>query len=613
MPTPLFPVPRSYREHSGVGAEKVGAEEVGAENVGAGESAPVIVSLDETLPAQGYRIRTTPEAISLGHRDAAGLRYGLQTLDQLRASGTLRRTAVEIVDWPDFETRGFMLDVSRDRVPTRRTLARYVELLSLARINQLELYMEHTFTYADHDAVWSRASALTAEDMRWLDDLCAGVGIALVANQNTFGHMERWLRHERYSARAEKPGGFELFGRHREAGTLEPTRENLDLVGELLVELTSTLRSRRVNIGADEPFELGLGRSSGEVERRGGGAVYFDYVSEVMRPLLDDGFEVEFWADIFGDYPELMGSVPAGAIPVVWQYDSPSVSRAVWGIATPRERADWDSVPLDVEALGRGFSARAAAMIEAGTPFWVAPGTSTWQSFVGRIDNALENMVDAAEVGIANGSTGYINTLWGDHGHFDPPAVSFGPVVFGGAVSWCLDSNRGIDLAAVLDRRVFDDEESVIGGVLMRIGETALALGAPMLNASPLFLALLRGGDIAELPAILPEALEAVDATFVAELAELDFARPASADGDIAVRELRLAIRFARLGVEVIRRGGVDRMAPAEARRLLSLLESLLVEQRECWLLRSRPGGVDDSLEYLADLRSALTVQARRG
>ncbi len=591
----LFPRPREYAEHDGPGASS---------------RAPLTATMDGALPAQGFRVTTSAQSITIAYADAAGLRYAIQTIDQLRATGTLERVAVTITDWPDFPVRGFMLDVSRDRVPTRRTLNRYVELLALARINQLELYTEHAFAYHGHEQVWSNASPLTAEDMRWLDDVCAGAGIELVANQNTFGHMWRWLELETYADRAEKPGGFEIFGAHRVASTLQPTQENVEFVEALLRELTSTLRSHRLNIGADEPFELGRGRSQDEVTRRGAGNVYFDHVTKIMQPWLDKGYLVEFWADIFGNFPELMEAVPAGAMPIVWQYDSPSLTRDVWAGATPRQLQDWQSVHLDMEALQEGFAARAKAFIDAGTPFWVAPGTSTWQSFVGRIDNALENLIDAAEVGLRHGSGGYITTLWGDHGHFDPPAVSFGPVVFGGAVSWCVATNRDVDLADVLNRYVFDDEAGALGGVLMRIASTAQMLGAPLLNASPLFVALLHGGSVAGFPAISREALDRVDSVLSAALDDLDVAKPSSQDGDVAIREVRQAIRFARIGVEVIRRGGVAQMTPTEASRLLSGLDAVLEEQRATWLLRSRPGGLDDSLERMTALRRALVVHA---
>ncbi|MFD5204199.1 hypothetical protein ACFWM7_29580 [Streptomyces sp. NPDC058375] len=45
---------------------------------------------------------------------------------------------------------------------------------------------------------------------------------------------------------------------------------------------------------------------------------------------------------------------------------------------------------------------------------------------------------------------------------------------------------------------------------------------------------------------------------------------------------------------------------PATARRLLRRIEPLLAEQRACWLLRSRPGGLDDSIRELDRLRHQL-------
>src|SRR5690606_20575826 len=96
--------------------------------------------------------------------------------------------------------------------------------------NHLELYVEHTFAYADHEVVWRDASPLTADDLRWLDGRCADAGIELVANQNTFGHMERWLRHDRYRSRAECPDGATnpFSGRPMAPATLAPTPDNAE-------------------------------------------------------------------------------------------------------------------------------------------------------------------------------------------------------------------------------------------------------------------------------------------------------------------------------------------------------------------------------------------------
>ena len=64
-----------------------------------------------------------------------------------------------VVDWPDILHRGVMLDVSRDRVWTMATLRATVRRLAHMKVNQLQLYMEHTFQYHDHREVWHGSGA----------------------------------------------------------------------------------------------------------------------------------------------------------------------------------------------------------------------------------------------------------------------------------------------------------------------------------------------------------------------------------------------------------------------------------------------------------------------
>ena len=101
-----------------------------------------------------------------------------------------------------FDVRGYMLDISRDRVPTVRTLRLIVDILARFRYNQFQLYTEHTFAYAGHEAVWEESDPLTAPEVAKLQAYCEMQGVELVPNQNTFGHMERWLTHPRYTGLA---------------------------------------------------------------------------------------------------------------------------------------------------------------------------------------------------------------------------------------------------------------------------------------------------------------------------------------------------------------------------------------------------------------------------
>lgn len=600
MPVTPFPRPRSLTTRTG----------------GAAFDAPVTVTADSSLPAQGYRLHTGPDGIAVAHRDPAGLRYALQTLDQLRAGPDFPDVGYAVADHPDFPVRGFHLDISRDRVPTRRTLERWLGILALARFNQLEVYCEHTFAYRDHQQVWQDASPLTAEDLRWLDARCAALGIDLVANQNTFGHFEHFLAREPYAHRAENPDGFDRGGRHRAPSTLAPTAENAAFVTGLLEEMVRHVRTKRINIGADEPFELGTGRSRRQTARDGLGEVYLSYVTSVMRPWLEAGYTVQFWADVFGNHPELMDRVPPGAVPVVWQYDAPRSAAEVIAADGGELRA-WRGLGADVERLRDGFRGRAKLLREAGVPFWVAPGTGNWNSILGRLDNAVENMTDAAETGLETAAQGYLLTSWGDHGMWDPPSVSFGPAVYGGAVSWCLEANRDLDIATVLNDHVLLDASGHTGAVLDRLGRVARSFRLPLLNASPLARVLFpdAGPPLPAFPA--PEALDDVRSTLDRCRRDLAAADPAAADGDLVRRELTHAVALSQFAVELLRAraeadGGADAIDAAAARRLLRELEPLLAEQRACWLLRSRPGGLDNSLARIDGLRHDLLRAAHR-
>jgi hypothetical protein len=555
---------------------------------------------DASLPAQGYELRLAPELVELRFADDAGLRYGRASLAQLRAQSPGRLPGLRIRDWPDFPVRGYMLDVSRDRVPTRATLARIVALMDLLRLNHLQLYTEHSFAYRAHELVWRDASPLTPDDLRWLDARCVERGIELAANQNCFGHLGRWLRHAPYNARAEAPDGWRApwSARPQPPGVLAPTEDNARFALELCQEQLACLSSRRINIGCDETFELGQGRSRAEVEARGAGRVYLDHLLRLTRGLHAGGREVLFWGDIVRSHPELVAELPArDLVALVWHYEAPCDPAA----ALPELLRRLALVGIAPESL-RGFEYQVAPFAARGLPFWVCPGTSTWNSLVGRLPNARANLLDAARVGRAAGASGYLITDWGDNGHHQPPSVSFPPLVYGAALAWCEAANRDLPLAAMLDAHVLDDAAGELGAALERIGALAAQTGKLGYNASPLFAELLGTGPLGALGEASEPGTRAVLEQLEEAAAALERARARCVDAGAVSRELGAAIRLARHGAWRMRRAA-GFSAPPTAQLQRDLAEAI-EQQRQAWLERSRPGGLTDSLARLEKVRA---------
>jgi len=575
----LLPRPRRLEPRAGPGAPRDARPEA---------------RRDASLGSEAFVLEIGAGRVTLRHGDGNGLRYAEETLRQIRRQAVGELPALCIEDAPDFPVRGYMLDVSRDRVPTRETLARLVDLMARLRLNHLELYIEHAFAYRGHETVWRDASPLDTDDMRWLDARCVSRGIELAANQNAFGHMGRWLQHDAYRARAEAPDGFQTrLGVSLPPGVLAPSEDNAAFALALVRELMGCLTSRRVHIGCDETFELGRGASRALVERDGRGRVYLDHLLRLMRPLQASGCEVLFWGDILRHHSELVPELPKeGAIACAWHYEAPQAS-----VPVPDELlALLAEFGVDRAGLA-GFAAHVEAFARSGLPFWVCPGTSSWNSLLGRLPNARGNLLDAAETGLARGASGFLITDWGDTGHMQPPSVSFAPLAYGAAVSWGLAANRDLALAEVLDAFVFEDAAGVLGEAVETLGGLYAGTGKLGLNGSPLFTELVPGGLLGSLGAAEAAGTRRVIETLDATIAEVARARSAAPDGAEIVRELQGAARLARHGAfRIARAAGFPRPSDGELRRDLA---EAIAEQRACWALRSRPGGLADSVARL--------------
>src|SRR6185295_13749193 len=99
-------------------------------------------------------------------------------------------------------------------------------------------------------------------------------------------------------------------------------------------------------------------------------------------------------------------------------------------------------VPKDAVACLWGYEAdhpfeeQTQTLAEAGLPFYVCPGTSSWQSIGGRLDNMLANVRSAAHWGAQRGARGLLVTDWGDRGHLQPSFASLPGFLVAADLAW---------------------------------------------------------------------------------------------------------------------------------------------------------------------------------
>jgi hexosaminidase len=538
--------------------------------------------------AYSLTIGAEPRTIRITAATDESRRYALHTLAQLLRQYMRALPALHIADWPDVAIRGVMLDISRDRVPTMDTLRATIDTLAALKINHLQLYTEHTFAYAGHEDVWRDSSPITPAEARELDAYCTARGIELSANQNCFGHMHRWLKHPRYAGLAEIPPEvpnwtFETddgrkFTKHGPFSLCPTDPGSIALIRDMLDQLLPCFASPLVNIGCDEAFDVGQGRSRDEVAKRGRAAVYFDHVRAVDAIVKHHGKRSLFWADIALRHPDLLHLIPQSAEALIWGYEGD---------------APFDSAAAELRGLG--------------LPFWVCPGTSTWCSFIGRTAVRRANLAAASRAALAHGAAGYLITDWGDQGHRQQWPVSMHALAHGAHAAWnCANPDAFDDVGASL--HLFGDADGLVGPWLEDLGDIDADLRAPLRNTNAIFTELHRPLAASPFDAGRPDAFAAwrdVRRRAEALRARLD-SMPLGPASDLLRDELEVSLRLAEHAADkgmicraVIEESGPGSLPRGTARiRLAADLAAIAETHRELWLRRSRPGGLDDSTAW---------------
>jgi hypothetical protein len=363
-----------------------------------------------TLGEEGYVILCDANQVIVAANTAAGTFYGLQTLKQLvRGDGANAAIpAVKIVDWPTMRWRGLSDDISRGPVPTVEYIKRQIRTEAYFKMNMHSFYMEHTFSANSHLLIGPEGGSLTPAEIKDLVAYARNYHIELVPEQQTFGHLHKALRLEKYAELAETPLG----------DVLSPQQQgSYKLIEDWYKELNELFPGQFFHIGEDETFELGEGQSKAEAQAKGVGAIYFQHLNRVRDLLKPYNRKLMFWGDIALHHPDLIGNIPKDMIVMNWQYGA-------------RDEFMTSIKPFQ----------------DAGLQQFVCPGAQTWNQIFPNTEAAARNIINFVRDGQKAGAIGMMNTTWDDDGEslFE---MAWYPIGLGAAASW---------QEGTLDRAEFD-------------------------------------------------------------------------------------------------------------------------------------------------------------
>ncbi|MDE7043735.1 MAG: family 20 glycosylhydrolase, partial [Acetatifactor sp.] len=370
----------------------------------------IFLTLNPELSSQEYSLEIKEEQIIISGGDGAGVLYGAETLCQIIEQCGPVLSCMKITDKPDLPCRGYYLDETRGRVLKLDYLKKVVDRLCRYKINELQLYIEHTYLFEGLSEMWRDETPLTAGEIMELDDYCRQRHVELVPSLSSFGHLYTLLSTKTFGELCELENSwkqpFSYIDRMRHHTINVGDERALPLIKRMLEEYMSLFSTDKFNFCGDETFDLGKGKAKPLADEKGVHRIYIDYIKELCEFLAKKGKQPMFWGDVICGEPELVKELPENVICLTWGYAPDQSDEA------------------------------ARKMAQTGVKQYLCPGVSSWNHWMAHIDHSYQNIVRMCSYAQKYGAIGVLNTDWGDFGHIAHPEYSVPGLIYGAAFSW---------------------------------------------------------------------------------------------------------------------------------------------------------------------------------
>ncbi|GGH37283.1 beta-N-acetylhexosaminidase [Paenibacillus segetis] len=232
----------------------------------------------------------------------------------------------EVTETPRFDFNGTMLDVSRNGVMKVDTIKQFIRYMAVMGLNGLMIYTEDTYEIEELPYFGYMRGRYTVEELRDCDDYADMFGIEMIPCIQTLGHLPHALKWD-YASQIKDHNDILLPG--------EP--KTYEFIEQMIGTAAKTFRSKRIHIGMDEAFQVGLGRYLREHGFRDRFEIMNEHVSKVLEITNKYELHPMIWSDMYfnllaNDYQghlynpnadfsdENMDKIPEGVQFVYWDY-----------------------------------------------------------------------------------------------------------------------------------------------------------------------------------------------------------------------------------------------------------------------------------------------------
>ena len=295
-----------------------------------------------------------------------------------------------IRETPRFASSGVMFDCSRNAVLKPEAVRMFLRRMALMGLNLAMLYTEDTYEVPEQPFFGYKRGRYTYEELKALDDYGALFGVELCPCIQVLGHLKRVLHWPAFHALRDNA---EVL--------LADVDGTYELIDQMLRAASAPFRSRRIHIGMDEAYGVGLGEHLARFGYEDPRAVIGRHLTKVLDIADKYGLKPMMWSDMYfhldggGYHSENMPSEKAIA----------AVDRRV-------SLVYWDYYHAKEEQYAWALKKHAVF----GVPTVFAGGLWTWPGPAPAYPLAIENTVAGLAACMKADVDTVLATAWGDNG-----------------------------------------------------------------------------------------------------------------------------------------------------------------------------------------------------
>ena len=299
-------------------------------------------------------------------------------------------TACSIREKARFQSSGIMFDCSRNAVLKPQALRFFFRKMALMGLNLGMMYTEDTYEVPGQPFFGYKRGRYTYDELKALDDYASLFGIELCPCIQTLGHLKRILHWPAYH-----------HLRDNDEVLLADLDETYELLDQMIRAATAPYRSRRIHLGMDEAYGVGLGAHLTRYGYEDPHSVIGRHLSRVLGICDKYGLHAMMWSDMYfhldgRNYhsPGLPSEKAKAAV-------DPRITLMYWDYYQPKEEAYAD-------ALYKHAQFPAPTVFAGGIWTWIGPAPD----YPTTLQNTISGLTACAKANIPLA----LATAWGDNG-----------------------------------------------------------------------------------------------------------------------------------------------------------------------------------------------------